>query len=345
VDLQKDLGVPVGLIVGAVGGTPSGFWLSEETFRADAACAEQVKQAAASYDPQKTEETYEKTLAAWQKLADEAKAAGKPEPRKPVRPAKPGESARGKVGQLYEQHIRPFIPYAIRGVLWDQGEAGTDVAGVDQYTLMGALIRGWRKDWGQGEFPFLYVQKISGGGCAFDPQNPLTREASKFSPLPATVPADGAYRETHIRIAQYPRTAMVQASDLGGMTHPIMKSSYGARAAQVARGFVYDEKVEISGPQYASHRVEGNKVRVKFTHVGAGLARGQGEKLQGFAIAGADKKFVWADATIEGDSVVLSSPQVAKPEAVRYAWSSQIPWANMFNKDGLPAVTFRTDKW
>jgi sialate O-acetylesterase len=129
------------------------------------------------------------------------------------------------------------------------------------------------------------------------------------------------------------------------MTHPILKSSYGERASRVALGFAYGKKIEWSGPQYASHKIEGDKVRVKFSHVGAGLARGQGEKLQGFAIAGEDKKFAWADATIDGDSVVLSSAQVPKPVAVRYAWSMSIPWANFFNKEGLPAVTFRTDNW
>ncbi len=345
VPLQKAIDVPVGLMVGAVGGTPSGFWLSEEAFRSDAACAEAVKKYAATYDPEGQKQAYEKQVAAWQKAEETAKAEGKPLPRKPVAPAKPGESARGKIGQLYEIHIRPFIPYAIRGVLWDQGEAGTDVAGVDQFTLMGALIRGWRKDWGQGEFPFLYVQKISGTGCALDPQNPLTKEASKLAPLPAQVPIDGAHRETHVKIAEHPKTAMVQSSDLGSMTHPIMKSSYGARAAQVALGFAYGKKVEFSGPRYASHKVEGDKVRVNFSHVGGGLARGPGEKLQGFAIAGEDKKFVWADATIDGGSVVLSSASVPKPVAVRYAWAMSIPWANLFNKDGLPAVTFRTDTW
>jgi sialate O-acetylesterase len=345
VPLQKALDVPVGLMVGAVGGTPSGFWISEEAYRSDAACAEAVKKFAATYNPEAGQKLYEKQLAAWQTAEAAAKTEGKPAPRKPVAPAPPGESSRGKIGILYEAHIRPFIPYGIRGVLWDQGEAGTDVAGVDQYTMMGALIRSWRKDWGQGDFPFLYVQKISGGGCALDPENPLTKEASKFSPLPAQVPADGQHRELHVKIARHPKTAMVQASDLGGMTHPILKSSYGARAAQVALGFAYGKKVEFSGPAYAAHKIEGDKVRVSFSHVGAGLTRGQGEKLQGFALAGEDRKFVWADATIDGDAVVLSSAQVPKPVAVRYAWSMQIPWANLFNKDGLPAVTFRTDTW
>lgn len=347
VPLQKEIDVPVGLMVGAVGGTPSGFWLSEEMYRADKACAEAVEKAAAAYKPEVAKQNYEKLLAQWETDEAKAKAEGKPLPRKPVPPAAPGESARGKIGNLFEAHIRPYIPYAIRGVLWDQGEAGTDIAGVDQFTLMGALIRGWRKDWGQGEFPFIYVQKPSGGGCAWDPENPLTKEANKFAALPAQVPGsiDGLYRETHVKIAQYPRTTMVTGSDLGSGTHPILKSSYGARAAQVALGFVYGKKIEFSGPQYLSSKVEGNKVRVKFSHVGQGLAFRHGEKLQGFMIAGADRKFEWADAAIDGDAVVVSSAKVAQPAAVRYAWSQVHPWANLFNKDGLPAATFRTDEW
>jgi sialate O-acetylesterase len=138
---------------------------------------------------------------------------------------------------------------------------------------------------------------------------------------------------------------MVTATDLGSGVHPTNKSGYGERAARVALGLAYGKKVEYYGPVYASHAVEGGKVRVRFTHVGQGLAFKHGEKLQGFAIAGEDKKFHWATATIDGDAVVVSSDQVAKPVAVRYAWASQHPWANLFNKDGLPAQTFRTDDW
>src|SRR5205807_6238622 len=142
------------------------------------------------------------------------KKADKKPPIKPQPPLQAGE-CRSKVGNLYAAHIRPMMPHGIRGVLWDQGESGTAINGVDQYTLMGALIRGWRKEWGQGDFAFLYVQKPSGGGCAWDPADPVTDKSDKFTPLPAAVPSDGAYRETHIKIMQYPQTAMVTSSDLG----------------------------------------------------------------------------------------------------------------------------------
>jgi sialate O-acetylesterase len=108
---------------------------------------------------------------------------------------------------------------------------------------------------------------------------------------------------------------------------------------------VYGRKVEIYGPIYASHKIEGSRIRVAFTHVGQGLAFKNGDKLQGFAIAGADKVFHWADAAVDGDAVVVSSDKVAAPIAVRYAWSQRHPWANLFNQDGLPALAFRTDEW
>ncbi|MDX1945824.1 MAG: sialate O-acetylesterase [Pirellulaceae bacterium] len=341
--LQKELDVPVGLLVGAVGGTPSGAWLSERSLAEDAPCQALIAEYAKSYDA--ALKRYESTeLPAWEKAAAEAKAAGKPEPRKPEAPIKPGLT-RGnqKPGYLYEAHIRPLVGYAVRGVLWDQGESGTAIGGVDQYTLMGALIRGWRHEWGR-DFAFIYVQKPSGGGCAWDTGNPITSHAEPFAALPAQVPADGAYVETHVRIMTYPHVGMAISSDLGPGVHPVNKSGYGRRAAAVALGMTYQKPVEYYGPVYASHAVEGNKLRVKFTHVGQGLATRHGDKLQGFAIAGDDGKFHWGQAQIDGDSVVVSSPEVPKPAHLRYAWSNKRTWANLFNADGLPALPFRTDK-
>ena len=344
--LHQELDVPVGLMVGAVGGTPSGFWLSQEAYESDAACKQAVQQLAATYSGADAEKKYEQDLQRWEKAAAEAKQNGAKPPRKPDLPLKPGE-CRGQVGHLDEAHLRPYLPYGLRGVLWDQGESGTAISGVDQYTLMGALIRGWREEWGQGDFPFIYVQKPSGGGCAWDQADPVTAQGEKFSPLPAAVPstADGLYVENHVRIMQYPQTGMAIASDLGPGVHPVNKSGYGARAARVALGMVYGCKVEIYGPGYQSHKAEGDKIRISFTHAGQGLDYRHGEKLQGFAVAGEDKAFHWADAVIDGDAVLVSCDKVASPVAVRYAWGRVYPWANLFNKDGLPAVPFRTDSW
>lgn len=343
--LQTELDVPVGLLVGAVGGTPSGFWLTEDMFRADASCQEQVKQFAATYDFDAAVKNHERLMTAWKANAEKAKQAGTPVGRAPAAPQHPGECI-GVMGHLYGAHILPYAPYAIRGVLWDQGEAGTGITGVDQFHAMGALIKGWRKAWDQ-DFPFLYVQKPSGGGTAWDLANPTTKNASPFAPQPAAVPRniDGLPREMYLKIQQHPNTAMVISTDLGGMTHPTNKSGYGARAQQLALGFVYGRKIEFSGPLYASHEIDAGKVRLHFTHIGQGLATPHDDKLQGFIIAGPDKNFVWAEAVIEGDTVLVSSATVPQPAAVRYAWSSTSPWANLFNKDGLPAQTFRTDNW
>jgi len=360
--LHKELKVPVGLLVGAVGGTPSGFWLSQEALDADQACKEVIARSAANGKYDEAVKQYEASLEKWKKDIEEAKQKGEKKlPREPQKPRKAGE-CNGKVGNLYERNILPYIPYAIRGVIWDQGESGTAIEGVDQYTLMGALIKGWRKAWGQ-EFSFLYVQKPSGGGCAWDPADPVTSKAEKFTNLPGSVPGDGEYREMHIRIMTYPNTFMVTSSDLGPGIHPVNKSGYGVRGARVALGAVYGKSVEIYGPVYKSHKVDGGKIIISYDHAGKGLAvrkddsaapsvgstgspqvvSGQG-KLQGFAVAGEDGRFVWADAVIEGDKVVVSSDKVAKPVSIRYAWAGNHHWANLFNKDGLPAIPFRTDK-
>lgn len=344
--LQAELDVPIGLMQGAVGGTPSGYWLTEDMLRADAPCREQAAAFAKTYDHDAAVAQYEKQLAAFNEAQAKAKAEGKPAPKMatPKKPAKAGEST-GVIGHLYKAHVLPYAPFAIRGVLWDQGESGTAITGVDQYHVMGALIKGWRQEWGQ-DFPFLYVQKASGGGTAWDLEDPITKNASKFAPLPKQAPAAGLglNREMHIKIQQHPNTAMVIATDLGSGVHPTNKSGYGARAARTALGFAYKKPVEFSGPLYASHAVEGNKIRIKFTHIGQGLAARHAETLQGFELAGADKAYHWADAVIDGDTVVVSSKAVPEPVAARYAWSNDAPWANLFNKDGLPAQTFRTDE-
>ena len=209
---------------------------------------------------------------------------------------------------------------------------------------MGALIRGWRKDWGR-DFPFLYIQKPNGGGCYWDYEVPLFHKYDGFTEQPTRPDSsdDGTYRELHIGIARHPNTAMVSTSDLGFGVHPRNKSGYGKRACRVALGFVYGREVEIYGPTYASHRAEGGSLRVSLNHVGRGLTFRNGEKLRGFEIAGADGVYRWADARIDSETVVLTSDKVARPIHVRYGWASKRrTWANLFNRDGLPALTFRT---
>lgn len=378
--LQEELGVPVGLIVGAVGATPSAAWITPEMFNADTDVQALVAQMALAYDRDGYQRAFDAERVAWmaKKAAAEeaARKAGTKPPRPGPAPTRPAVAvgelhAGGQLGSLFAKHILPHAGFAIRGVLWDQGESSTRIAGVDQATLMPALIKGWRAAWGQ-DFPFLYVQKPSGGGTAWDLDDPMHAAASKFAPQPTEVPPqfnpDLSWTEfrcrprnndgeiwakntpefsygLHLKIMKTPGTFMVTSTDLGEGVHPQLKSAYGRRAADVALGAVYAKGNEIYGPLYAGHDVEGSNVRIYFTHVGQGLAVRHADRLQGFLIAGVDKQFHWGDATIDGDTVEVACPRVKAPVAVRYAWAPQFPWANLFNKDGLPAQPFRTDDW
>ena len=347
--LQRELDVPIGLIVGAVGGTPSGQWIPPQTFASSEKCKAEIAEFAKTYDAAAAQRAYEKQLAAWEKLVETAEAKGeKSRGRKPLPPQGPGSSNRGgKIGALYERYIEPVAGYRIRGVLWDQGEARSGVVGVDQYTMMSELIRGWRDVWGQGDFSFLFVQKPSGGGNAFSNDNPITRNGNAFvNGLPEiTRLGDGEQRFLYVRLMRDNANAwMVPASDLGSGIHPTNKWGYGNRAAEVALSQVYKTGVQAYGPMYRSHSVDGNKVVVSFDHVGKGLAVVHSDRLQGFAIAGDDGNWQWADAKIDGDTVALTSAKVPQPRHVRYAWAQNRAWANLFNKDGLPALVFTTEE-
>ena len=198
--LHRELKVPVGLIVGAVGGTPSGYWIPPATYASSRKCKAEVAEMVATYDRASALKLFEAKLAAWEKAAADAKANGKkPSGRKPVPPAGPGESSRGgKIGGLYERYIAPVAGYRIRGVLWDQGEAGSGVVGIGQHTMMSELIRGWREAWGQGEFPFLFVQKPSGGGCAWSNDDPITRNGNPFAASLPDIPRNGAGKRRYL---------------------------------------------------------------------------------------------------------------------------------------------------
>jgi sialate O-acetylesterase len=345
--LQKELDVPVGLMEGAVRGSPTANWISADVVESNPGIRAAIANWEKYHPYAEAEKRYRQTLAQWEKTVASLPAGA----RKPDKPwgAPPAGYTRGPRGDFYDKHIRPMIPFAIRGVLWDQGEGGTNIYGVGPDVAMRALIRSWRADWGQGDFAFLYVQKPSGGGCALNPDDPVNRGADAFAPLPSKPPQsrwDAEPLLSYIRIAENPNVFMVPTSDLVPGVHPPNKSGYATRDCRVALGAVYGKKdVEYSGPVYHSSKVEGNSMRISFTHIGRGLAVPRGQPLQGFEIAGADKRFRWADARIDGPAVVVSSPQVPAPVAVRYAWYWAIPWANLFNRDGLPAITFRTDSW
>ena len=338
VNLWKQLNVPVGVVLGAVPGSSTDFWLTPEAVKADAECRAAIETYATTVYPAEKKH-YEDAMKKWEAQDPAKRPANKPEP-----PLEPG-GARHEIGKFFREYIQPVVPFAVRGVLWDQGENGPSITGTKPLMVTRALITSWRKEWGRDEMPWVYVQKPSGGGCAWDPQNSVNRLADTFEPLPDTIPNGGSGRHQYVSLLQVTNTFMVITSDLSPGVHPPNKSGYGERAAEVAMVAAYGKKAEIYGPLYAGCKVEGERVRIRFTHVGQGLAIKPADKLQGFSVAGEDRRFVWAEAAIDGDTVVVSSPKVHAPVAVRYAYSDKCPWANLFNKDGLPAPTFRTDSW
>ena len=193
------------------------------------------------------------------------------------------------------------------------------------------MIEDWRKAWGEGDFPFLFVQ------------------LANFMPV-QTQPAEGSdwpeLREAQLMALSLPKTGMAVIIDVGEAAdiHPKDKQTVGARLALAARGVAYGQDVVYSGPMYDGMKVAGGKAVLSFKHVGGGLVAQGGGALKGFAVAGVDKVFVWADAQISGGTVVCSSPDVAEPVAVRYDWANN-PIGNLYNREGLPASPFRTDDW
>ncbi len=336
--LHKELNIPVGLMYGAVGGTPSGRWLSTEMALADKNLVAMFTKNN-GYPPSEIADKQAAKLAEHKVLAEKLKAEGKKVPR--LRMIK-------GFGDLYAGKIEYMVPYAIRGVLWDQGESKTQIPGVDQFTTMHALITGWRTVWGQGDFHFLHIQKPSGGSPAFDPENPIHAGAATFN---ATLPSNHAstsatlkYPLDHIRMRTINNAPLVTAVDLGVGIHPSCKSGYGARACRVALGAVYGKDVEYYGPIYKSHKVDGDTIRIEFDHVGKGLVVKHADTILGFEIAGADGKWAWADAVINGGAIIVSSKEAASPTMVRYAFSRKASYANLYNKDGLPAQMFTSEK-
>ena len=348
--LQRELDTPVGLFFGAVGGTPSGYWIPKETFDSSQKIKDVVAEFAKTYDREGAMKLYERKLQAWEKAQAKAKAEGKKaRGRKTQTPGLPGTSTRGgAIGGLFDRHIRYAVGFPIRGVLWDQGEARSGVLGLDQHTSMSELIRGWRELWGQGDFAFLFVQKPSGNGNAWSTDNPITREAQAFSkqPLNPGQGDEGYQRYLYVRLMNDNANSwMVPASDLGASIHPKNKWGYGNRAAEVAAQKVYQQEgIQAYGPTYDSHKIEGNQVTVKFKETGSGLAIQHSDQLQGFAVAGKDGKWFWATAKITApDTVVLTAREVKAPKHIRFAYSSNRTWANLFNKEGLPALAFTTE--
>lgn len=234
---------------------------------------------------------------------------------------------------LYNAMIAPLLPLSIQGAIWYQGESNADnkADAIEYKQLFPAMIKDWRQRWGQGEFPFLFVQLATFGAIQSQPAD-----------------ANWGYlREAQSATLSLPNTGMAVTTDIGNPLniHPVQKQEVGERLAAEAMRVVYGKpNLPSTGPQFSSFKIKGNQVILEFKNTGKGLLAKAGP-LKQFAVAGADKKFYWAEAVIVGRQIIVTCKQVPKPVAVRYAWANSPVDANLYNKEGFPASPFRTDRW
>ena len=380
-ELRKHLGIPIALVDSTQGGSRAQLWTSvdslEKHIDADPEFGSWIGQrnellktypqrmidypeAKKSYDEKLRQwnsandanPEYTAEMAAWQTALNKARKEGAEHPAKvippilaPIAPDPPdgGPYSTFMVGNLYNSMIAPLTSFSIKGVLWYQGEANDRNA--KQYqVLFPILISDWRDKWGQGDFPFLFVQLPNLGAPATEP----VRAEDRWAKL----------REAQSKALALRNTGMVATIDIGDPwdVHGRDKSDIGIRLSLLARHTIYREKVVPSGPSYRSMKINGRKVEVRFANHGRGLMIGVppwtptgkippvSTELHGFAIAGGDRKWFWANAAIHGNRVTVWSDKVTAPAAVRYGWADNPP-CNLYNREGLPAPPFRTDDW
>lgn len=319
-NLQKEIDRPVGFLTLAFGASTAEAWIRREVLVADPLLKAKIDQ-------------FDGAVKFFRAHPD-APADQAPQPPQTIN-ARPGPRPQKQRDPIQDQHnptvlfngmINPVVPYAIRGVLWYQGESivGGD-AGVALYPhVQAALINDWRKLWGQNDLPFYIVQLSA---LQNHSNNPYVRESQSA-------------------VLALRRTAMAVTIDIGDPkdVHPHNKQTLGERLTRIALANVYGRKIEYSGPVLKSMKVSAGTIQLKFSHMGRGLVSKNGP-LKWFVIAGVDRKFVPADAHVEGKSVVVSNASVRKPVAERYAWDNYPDGCNLYNDAGLPAAPFRTDKW
>jgi sialate O-acetylesterase len=332
-DLHTAVNVPVGLIVRAVGGTPIEYW----TPRADLLHVPYAKHAHEKYDDPKLlaedaalKKRFDAEMTIWRK----AQAAGKKDLKRPIRKRanfgrdfNPEEFALysgDKPGNLFRRLIQPVAGYGIKGAVWYQGERNArDAENAQRYRqFLPVMIASWRKLWNQGDFPFLYVQ--------------LPNYKNEAWPY---------IRESMLHSLTVTNTGMAVTFDIGEENdiHPKNKQDVGKRLALCARQKFYGENIHGQSPLFSSMKIAGNTAILFFEHTGSGLIA-KGGSLQGFTIAGQNREFVPATAQLKGNAVVVTSPDVSKPVAVRYGWGAN-PVCTLYSGEGLPASPFRTDNW
>jgi sialate O-acetylesterase len=326
-DLCTVLGVPVGIINSTWGGTFIEPWMDTDTLNAPAFAdlRKSWQESISTYDAALAKSNADHAVWLSQKTAAETNGQA----FTAIEPKPPSAWGRGAGGNdipsgLYNGMINPLVPYALRGAIWYQGENNTGYHS-DYHALFSAMITGWRAQFNQGDFPFYWVQ--------------LANYAS---------PTDTNWaflREAQTQTLSLPHTCQAVTIDIGNVRdiHPRNKKDVGRRLARLALKRDYGINVADSGPVFVKAEREGAGYRVSFTEINGGLIATQNE-LGGFELAGVDKVFHPADAKIAGDTVLVTSADVSDPVAVRYAWHNG-PLAGLFNKEGLPAVPFRSDTW
>ena len=320
--LYHTLHVPMGLIESNWGGTPAQSWTSKPALDSEpllkfiqddwAAILQRYPAAKSQYD---------QDLANWDKAVAAAKSSGTRPPNRPGQPQGPGHP--NTPSGLYNGMIAPLTPFAIRGVIWYQGESNASEKHAYRYrTLFRSMIEDWRAQWGEGDFPFLFVQLANFKSNGWWP----------------------VLRESQTETLGLRNTGMAVTIDIGESNdiHPKDKQDVGKRLALAALHIAYQQTGEYSGPMFREATPEAAGMRVWFTHAEGLQARGGGA-VTGFTVAGADGSFVPANATIEGDTLLVSSSQIPNPVAVRYAWADD-PVSNLVNQAGLPASPFRSDE-
>ena len=328
-ELQKQLNVPIGIVNSSFDWTPAESWVSREGLSSDPELKQDILG-----DWDQIDATFADKSAKFPAIQKAWQAAGS-KPPQPLPPRDPMFFHRAS--GLWNGGIAPLVPYAVRGIIWWQGETNADSQRGYQYrTLFQALITDWRKHWNNQSLPFYWVQLSS---------------VLKEDPTP--VESEWAeVREAQAMALALPDTGMAVGIDLGeppDNVHPRNKQAFAHRLALIALHNVYGKDVDFSGPVYKSMKIEGNKIRLSFDSIDQGLATPNNAPLAGFDLAGADHKFVHGTAVIDGNDVVVSADSIPAPVAVRYAWANNPIKSNLNAKtragELLPAVPFRTDQW
>lgn len=314
-DLYQKLNVPIGLLSTSWGGTKAEAWTAQSVLEEDVAFLPILQEDA------KNEKVYQEKLEAYYlALTNERIASAANAPKSQLK--KPKKEPNKTSYVLYNAMLHPLVNYTIKGTIWYQGESNSGKAYLYR-SLFPTMVKSWREEWKQGEFPFYYVQITPHKG-----QNAEIREAQLMSLK--TIPSSG----------------MVVTTDVGDAQniHPIDKQTVGYRLALIARAKTYGEnKLVYSGPIFNHMKIKKQKVQLFFDYADSGLKK-TGDTLKEFEIAGNDQVFYPAEAKIEGKTIIVTSPKVKEPAAVRFAWKA-VPEPNLFNNENLPASPFRTDEW